>query len=115
MITFCCCYLFVCLCIECNEIKEEGPGVSLEETISKIDDKREKICRYLNISTDTCNNLKHGSDGLTPFNLAESYMQQNPIACWEKIVTMLCSKFKDKRLAKTTADAHGVNYNRHCP
>ena len=104
----------MCVCAECHDIKEQDPGVSLEETINRIDEKREIICNYLNIFPYICNSLKHSSDGLTAFNLAKSYMKQNPVACWEEIVTILCSKLKDLRLARKVAAAHSVNFDRHC-
>ena len=70
-----------------------------------------KICKRFGIAG--CNQLDN--DGhLTPFYLAERYLDQMPEPCWEDIVILLCSVFKERSLAKRVADKHAVEYQQYC-
>ena len=75
----------------------------------------EKKCSYLKIQKATCNALDQLND-YSNFRLAKSYMEQNPDACWEIIVQVLCD-FNEFRLASEVCARHKVPdhiYSKYC-
>lgn len=69
-------------------------------------DETETLCKdYLKLKN--CNDLQRDSK-LKPFYLAESYLEQNPKACWEDIVRVFCELSKD-RLANEVVEQYELN------
>lgn len=93
---------------ECHKIEDSK---SLENYLRNVNIKpQEKLCSHLEL--ENCNDLDR--DGkLEPFNLAVSYMKQKPGACWERFVSILC-ELLERRVANNVAEAHGVNFKKHC-
>ena len=76
-----------------------------------MDTDPEKLCSWLKLRN--CNALKYG-DELKHFNLAKHYLDQNPEACWEDIVEVLC-ELTHRTPAERVAREQGVDYLKHCP
>ena len=72
----------------------------------KSQTEAETLCAdYLKLKN--CNDLLRDSK-LTPFHLANSYLEQNPRVCWADIVRVLCELSKD-RLAMEVAEEYDMN------
>ena len=102
---------------DCHEIRHTTVDSSaLEDYLSNIPDysnNNRRICKKLNLSD--CNQLA-AANHLTPFYLAERYLDQTAEPCWEYIVRMICKEFKERNLAKRVADEHmkGADYQQYC-
>lgn len=88
-----------------------GDSRNLENYLEKAHiTQPEKLCNRLEL--ENCYALEQNRK-LDPFNLAVSYVNQKPGACWENFVSILCELLA-RRVAKDVSKAHGVNYEKHC-
>lgn len=95
---------------ECHRVRKQH-SKDLVKYLNEADVAPDKLCHYLEL--ENCIVLKH-EDKLKPFNLAKSYLEQKPGACWEEIVNLFCEDFKLRLLGLKIADDYKVD-TRHCP
>lgn len=96
----------------CTEIKTDD-FIALEKVLEKVGTNYRRMCDYLNISKGTCISLENDRR-LSPYTIAENYISEHPVACWENIVRCLCQKFREKRLANEVAERYGIPYSEYC-
>lgn len=98
---------FILGCTEIESVQD------LEKILGQIDTPYEKMCYYLGISKQACNELKNNKDFST-FTLAREYMEQFSEACWEEIVRRLCKDFSKGGIAHKVADEHSISLSKYC-
>lgn len=95
----------------CTEIKSNK---DLEKVLGEVTVPLDEICRDLDLHEDTCSDLAN-TKTLRMDTMAVKYMDQNPKACWEKVVHNLCKDFDNEKLAKEVADKYHVpEYTKYC-
>lgn len=95
---------------ECHEMNMDD-SKNLERYLRNANIRPpEKLCSRLEL--ENCNDLEWDRK-LNPYNLAVSYLNQKPGACWESFVSILCELLA-RRVAKDVSEAHGVNYDKYC-
>ena len=84
--------------------------------LEKVGLSYEKTCSDMGMSDNTCSKLFGGDrKGLEYNTIAVEYLEQNPKACWEDIIQILCQNFKHMRLARQAATKFNVrNYEQYC-
>ena len=77
---------------------------------AESDTEMEMLCNdYLKL--DHCTTLVRERK-LNPYHLADIYLKQKPMACWEDIIEVFCELSK-RALALKVAEQHGVD-KKHC-